>query len=162
MAAKKILEVKVRPYKIERDDLKYASRLFISKDSMIHLTGLIESGKPCIVEIDSETSEQPTKREAILWVSAESNLSKNVVQMTKTFQDACGLKNGDMVKIHVAGPTVPDAAEVTVVDTTGNDSSVKPIDPSRRLSWEICIAVRLGKPPSLSITGSKGQTYTCD
>ncbi|KAH0497326.1 hypothetical protein TgHK011_004639 [Trichoderma gracile] len=159
---KKSIDAKVRPLanvSLERASLLGAGRIYVSKDSLISLTGSLDSGRPCIIERlqtddasgegsaagDAEASK---RREASLWVLPEKNVSPNVVMMTRAFQEATGFKLGDVVRITLAeNAVVPDADEVVVQDTTSEadqqkDAAAKPKHPP---SWEFSISISLDR-----------------
>lgn len=158
---KKSIDAKVRPLanvSLERASLLGAARIYISKDSLISLTGGLESGRPCTVEslqtddtsgdgsaADAETAK---RRGASLWVLPEKNISPNVVMMTRAFQEATGFKLGDMVRITLADPAViPDAEEVVVQDATSEADQQKDAtsDSKHPPSWEFSVSVSLDR-----------------
>jgi AAA family ATPase len=116
--AQKALEVKIRPYSnqtnAERPDQKGVSRVHLCKEALFELR--LEAGQPCFLW-KSENEDQ--KREAIVWPTAEKSLSKKVIQMSKTFQEACGFKLGDDLKISAAGGAVSIADVIVLQDVTG-------------------------------------------
>lgn len=123
--AKKSIDAKVRPLanpSLEKASLLGAARLYISKDSLIALTGGLDNGKSCIIEslkAEGDNSEDgPAKREAALWVLSDKNVSPNVVMMSRAFQDATGFKIGDQVRISLADAPTSEAEEVTVRNVT--------------------------------------------
>ncbi|KAL6797695.1 P-loop containing nucleoside triphosphate hydrolase protein [Trichoderma sp. SZMC 28013] len=158
---KKSIDAKVRPLanvSLERASLLGAARIYVSKDSLISLTGGLESGRPCTVEslqtddtsgdgsaADAETSK---RRGASLWVLPEKNISPNVVMMTRAFQEATGFKLGDMVRITLAEPAViPDAEEVVVQDAASEADQQKDAaaDSKHPPSWEFSVSVSLDR-----------------
>ncbi|RGP59259.1 aaa family atpase [Fusarium longipes] len=171
----KSIEVKVRPLantKLEKASLHGAARIYVSKDTLISLTGTIDVGKHCILtrlesavtkgsaEEDGQGLQQDLQREASLWSFTEKNLSPNVVVMTRAFQEASGFKIGDLVRITLAG-TTPIADEVVLRDVT--EKTDKTSDDLERLeehekaskykpSWEMLAAPAFGKetPKELS------------
>lgn len=81
------------------------------------------------------------KREAIVWTATERNM-KNV-QIAKTFQDICGFKLGDDVKISAGPPGgVPTAESVVLRDITQETSELKKRDLA---GWEWMIKENLSK-----------------
>ncbi|CAN8102324.1 unnamed protein product [Discula destructiva] len=132
-----VIEVKVRPIsnsdKSAEKSLKGASRIYISKENLYELTGTaLENGRPCTVEKTLDDG-QVARREASLWVAADK-LSRAVAQMSKPFQDACGLKLEDRIRIvYTSGSTVPDAEEVILEDVTANQAAFADED---RSFWE--------------------------
>ncbi|KAL6691835.1 P-loop containing nucleoside triphosphate hydrolase protein [Trichoderma pleuroticola] len=158
---KKSIDAKVRPLanvSLERASLLGAARIYISKDSLISLTGGLESGRPCTVEslqtddtsgdwsaADAETAK---RRGASLWVLPEKNISPNVVMMTRAFQEATGFKLGDVVRITLAEPAViPDAEEVVVQDAASEADQQKDAasDSKHPPSWEFSVSVSLDR-----------------
>lgn len=126
---KKSIDAKVRPLanpSLEKTSLVGAARLYVSKDSLIALTHGLESNKPCVVEKlqleGDESTAEPIRREALLCVLPEKNLSPNVVMMTRVFQEATGFKVGDQVRISMR-ETTPDVDEVIVRDMDEEDST---------------------------------------
>lgn len=169
---KKSIDAKVRPLSnvsLERASLLGAARIYVSKDSLIALTGGLDSGRPCIVESlqtgdassnasDGETSKK--RREASLWALPEKNVSANVVMMTRAFQEATGFKLGDVVRISLAEPAVvPDAEEVVVQDATSEADQQKDTaaDSKHPPSWEFSISVSLDRAeqvfPGMTLEG---------
>lgn len=136
----KTLEFKVRGIPNASSDkstdksLKGASRIYVNKEVLYDLVGTaLENGKPCLVEKISSDG-QVTKREASLWLAAEPKLSRHVALMSKPFQDACGFKLEDRVKlIYTDGKTTPEAEIVTLEDVTAEQPSIKDDD---RPYWE--------------------------
>ncbi|KAJ4865228.1 ATPase family associated with various cellular activities (AAA) domain-containing protein [Trichoderma breve] len=158
---KKSIDAKVRPLanvSLERASLLGAARIYVSKDSLISLTGGLESGRPCTVEslqtddssgdgsaADAETAK---RRGASLWVLPEKNISPNVVMMTRAFQEATGFKLGDVVRITLAEPAViPDAEEVVVQDAASEADQQKDgaADSKHPPSWEFSVSVSLDR-----------------
>ncbi|UKZ74257.1 hypothetical protein TrVFT333_001919 [Trichoderma virens FT-333] len=132
--------------------------LLPTKDSLISLTGGLESGRPCIVESlqtddtsgdgSSADAETTKRRGASLWVLPEKNISANVVMMTRAFQEATGFKLGDVVRITLAEPAaIPDAEEVVVQDAaTEADQQKDAAAESRHApSWEFSISISLDR-----------------
>lgn len=118
-----VVEVKVRPIPnpaTGEKSLKGASRVYISKDNLYQLTGTaLENGKPCILE-KTTGDGQVIRREAVLW-SAAVKLSTAVAQISKPFQDACGFKLEDKIRIvYTEGSIIPDAEEILLEDVTEN------------------------------------------
>jgi AAA family ATPase len=165
----KSIDVKVRPLanpKLEKASLHGAARIYVSKDTLISLTGTIDIGKHCILtrlesavtkdsakEDGNDGPQQELQREASLWSFTEKNLSPNVVVMTRAFQEASGFKIGDLVRITLAG-TTPTADEVVLQDVT--EKTDKTSDELERLegfekrtiypvSWEMLTTPAFGK-----------------
>lgn len=169
---KKSIDAKVRPLSnvsLERASLLGAARIYVSKDSLIALTGGLDSGRPCIVESlqtddassnASEAESSKKRREASLWALPEKNVSANVVMMTRAFQEATGFKLGDVVRISLAEPAVvPDAEEVVVQDATSEADQQKDTaaDSKHPPSWEFSISVSLDRAeqvfPGMTLEG---------
>ncbi|KAL7947885.1 P-loop containing nucleoside triphosphate hydrolase protein [Trichoderma barbatum] len=158
---KKSIDAKVRPLanvSLERTSLLGAARIYISKDSLISLTGSLESGRPCVVEslqtddtsgASSAAGDAESKRRgASLWVLPEKNISPNVVMMTRAFQEATGFKLGDVVRITLAETAVaPDAEEVVVQDAASEADQQKDAATESRHSpsWEFSISISLDR-----------------
>lgn len=142
---KKSLDAKVRPLSaisLEKASLLGAARIYVSKDSLISLTGGLDNGNAAFVErLDGE---EPLRREAALWVLPDKNLSPYVVMMTRAFQEATGFKIGDSVRISLAGST-PDAEEIVAVDVAEGEKE----DWSGHkhpFCWENSLGISLGEP----------------
>lgn len=141
---RKSIDAKVRPLantSLEKASLLGAARLYVSKDTLISLTGTLEGGRACWVE--RLESEEPLKREASLWVLPDKNLSPNVVVMTRAFQEATGLKIGDQVRVSLTGENTVDADEVVVKDisdTVQEDPATYKFPPR----WETTLSISLG------------------
>lgn len=159
---KKSIDAKVRPLanvSLERASLLGAARIYVSKDSLISLTGSLDSGRPCIVEslqtddssVDGSIAgdaDKPKRRGASLWVLPEKNISPNVVMMTRAFQEATGFKLGDVVRITLGETAVtPDAEEVVVQDAASEADQQKDAatESKHAPSWEFSISVSLDR-----------------
>ncbi|KAH7017294.1 P-loop containing nucleoside triphosphate hydrolase protein [Ilyonectria destructans] len=147
------LDAKVRPLSntsLEKSSLLGAARIYVSKDSLLSLTGTLENGRHCLVtrlespgQKDAEEDQGEIQREASLWILPEKNLSPNVVMMTRAFQEATGFKLGDHVRIKLAG-TTPDIEEVVVEDETGEKAEA---GQTRKypLVWEPALSLSLDR-----------------
>lgn len=141
---KKSIDAKVRPLanpSLEKTSLLGAARLYVSKDSLIALTNGLESNKPCVVEklrLEGDDSE-PIRREALLSVLPEKNLSPNVVMMTRVFQEATGFKVGDQVRISMR-ETTPDVDEVVVRDM----EAMATVQRRHPFNWESAMGILMG------------------
>lgn len=127
----KFVQVRIRPVPSPSDKsgdktLKGASRIYVNKENLLELTGTaLENGKPCFVEKTLDDGKATT-REASLWAAADPKVSRGVVQMSKPFQDACGFKLGDEVRvIYTDGQAVPEAEEVVFEDVTTGQPEIK-------------------------------------
>lgn len=149
---KKNLDAKVRPLSntsLEKASLLGASRIYVSKDSLISLTGNLENGKHCLVErLDDQ--QETLKREASLYILPEKNLSPNVVMMTRAFQEATGFKLGDQVRISLAGVT-PEAVDVVMEDLSEGTSDLETKLPPSPEAWAVAISHHLGMPLAFHI-----------
>jgi hypothetical protein len=141
----KTLEVKIRPYSNqnnqERPDQKGASRVHLCREALLDLK--LESGQVCyILKLNESESE---RREAVAWLTAEKSLSKKVVQMSKSFQEACGFKLGDDVKISTGG-SMEVAASIVLRDITVQEPDTAPeLRDQDRLHWEWFLRESLGR-----------------
>lgn len=136
----KSLELKVRAIpntsseKSTDKSLKGASRIYVNKEVLYDLVGTaLENGKPCLVE-KTLNDDQVIRREASLWLAAEPRLSRHVALMSKPFQDACGFKLEDKVRlIYTDGKTTSEAEHVIMEDVTVEQPAIKDED---RPHWE--------------------------
>ena len=121
----KTLEVKIRPYSNpntqERPDQKGASRVHLCRDAMLDLK--LESGQVCYIW--KAHGAENERRQAIAWLTAEKSLSRKVIQVSKSFQDACGFKLGDDVKIS-AGGSLKEASSIVFRDISAQDIDTIP------------------------------------
>lgn len=150
---KKCVDAKVRPLanpSLERASLLGAARLYISKDTLIALTGNLENGRHCIVErlqIDADEPFESRRCEASLYILPEKNISPNVVMMTRAFQEASGLRLGDQVRLSLGQPVTPEAEEVIVQDMA--DAAEQKKEASKQTkhpaSWEFAISMSLDR-----------------
>ena len=109
--------------------------MYISNDTLSALN--ITPGKSCFLW---KTGEENSKREAVAWNTPE-NL-QNVVQMSKTLQDACGFKLGENVTIQ-GGGNIEKADLVTAIDVTAEEGKVEELGEERghwewSLQYQIC------------------------
>jgi hypothetical protein len=114
----KTLEFKIRTYNPgqERQDQRDVSRVYFNPDTIIEM-GLV-LGQPCYMWKIEEGESQ--RREAIVW-QAYQNLSKNVMQMNKSFQETLGFKYEDRITV-TPGPILQPARCVVVRDVTSTAS----------------------------------------
>ena len=144
------IEAKIRPLSnpsLEKASLQGAARLYVSKDSLISLTGRLDNDVACFVERHGESA---LRREAVLWVLQDKNVSPNVVLMSRAFQDASGFKIGDQVRLLLArgenGKTA-DAGEVLLSDVS--EAAHEALAGCKYpLQWEPLISLALGPFPS--------------
>ncbi len=140
----KTLEVKIRPYSNqnnqERPDQKGVSRVHVCREVLLDLR--LDSGQPCYLWKTSENEE--SKKEAIVWLTGEKSLSKKIVQMSKTFQEAYGFKLGDDLNIRAAG-TLAVAETIILTDITSRDVETTPeLSDEDRPHWEWFLGESLG------------------
>lgn len=69
-------------------------------------------------------------------------MRKNVVQMSKTFQDACDLKLGDDLKI-IASGNLAIAESIVLKDITAQEDNNKDLPEVDKPMWESYIADNL-------------------
>jgi AAA family ATPase len=133
----KILEAKVRPWQNpkERTDLKGVARVHLSSHALQELG--LKPEQACYFWKAGEAPE--TRRQAIVWYSHENSMRKNVVQMSKTFQDVCDLKLGDDLKI-VASGNLGIAESIILKDITAQEDNNKELPEVDRPTWESYIA----------------------
>ncbi|KAL1866109.1 hypothetical protein VTK73DRAFT_4902 [Phialemonium thermophilum] len=142
----KTLDLKIRATNPgSEQNLKFASRVYISRDALIELTNGVEDGKPITVQRFNEDGQvEPICREATLW-TAPTKLVR-VAQMSEVFRSVCGYSIGDQVRISYSpGSAVADADEVVVEDVTpGNAAGTPPLQSvSDRSFWEHLVARHL-------------------
>jgi AAA family ATPase len=133
----KTLEAKVRPWHNpkERSDLKGVARVHLSSQALQDLG--LKPEQTCYIW---KTGEAPEKRrEAVVWYSHDNSMRKNVIQMSKTFQDVCNLKLGDDLTISASG-SLAVAETIILKDLTAQEESSKELPESDRPVWEAYIA----------------------
>jgi AAA family ATPase len=133
----KALEAKVRPWQNpkERTDLKGVARVHLSSHALQELG--LKPEQTCYFWKTGEVPE--SRRQGIAWYSHENSMRKNVVQMSKTFQDVCGLKLGDDLKI-IASGSLEEARSIVVKDVTDMEDNIKEIAEVELPIWESYIA----------------------
>ncbi|KAF4629838.1 hypothetical protein G7Y89_g8307 [Cudoniella acicularis] len=141
----KTLEVKIRPYSgqnnQERPDLKGVSRVHFSREALLELR--LESGQAVYLWKVGQGQEQ--RREAVAWLTAEKSLSKKVVQVSKSFQDAAGYKLGDDLVVCAAG-NLAVAETVALRDMTALESEgVKELRDGELVVWEYLLRQSLAR-----------------
>lgn len=147
----KTLEVKIRPYSNqnnqERPDQKGVSRVHVCREVLLDLR--LESGQPCYLWKTSENKE--SKKEAIVWLTGEKSLSKKIVQMSKTFQEAYGFKLGDDLNIQAAG-TLAVTESIMLRDITLKDvETTAELSDEDKPHWEWFLRESLGMQISVYI-----------
>jgi AAA family ATPase len=151
---KKSIDAKVRPLSntsLEKASLLGAGRVYVSKDSLLSLTGALENGKACMLEkLDDGQGGVPVRREAALWNMPDKNVSPNIAMMTRAFQEAAGLKLGDQVRISMCASEVPEAHEVVVQDITDGEPAAAESRAKYAPGWEFAISLSIGEICSLS------------
>ncbi len=130
--APKTLEVKFRP---PRKEGKVAARIYVSSDNLMHLTGSLDNGKPCFVEVSGDKS---TRREATLWLDRQltgtPGAKPSPVRTTEAFHEAGGFGLADTHIISYVAGAVPDAAEVVMEEITSTDVA-RPLTPEQVAHW---------------------------
>lgn len=156
-----ILEFKIRPLPNpgqEKTAWRKASRIVVSKESLIELTSELKEGKLCVIEKTSGDGGQTSRREATLYYSkAQGPLGKSVVQMGEQFRLVGDYNHTDQVRISVSpsSSAVPDAEEVVVEDITATPTaapragegsgSLLPISAAKLAFWEWTLAGELAR-----------------
>jgi len=155
----KSLEFRIRKLHVNTDvekrlQKRQPSRLYVSEEALLELTGSKDGGKAvCIEKRAPSTSrdEPPVRREATLWKAPEK-LDKSVTQMYDGFRDACGYQLGEHVKITVLGGSIPDADGIVLEETplkdipkgqTAPPQPPEPIEEGDIPHWEFFLAGRL-------------------
>lgn len=140
----KTLEVKIRPYSNqnsqERPDQKGVSRVHMCKEALMDLG--LQPGQAIYLWRKDESVD--IRREGIAWLTAEKNLSKKVVQMSKTFQDVCGFKLADDLVIGAAG-NVNVAESIILRDVTEGAEPVPQLESEDKPHWEWYLRENLGR-----------------
>ncbi|RKF55631.1 ATPase family gene 2 protein [Erysiphe neolycopersici] len=139
------IEVKIRPFSginnQERPDQKGVSRVYLCKEALTELK--LDPGQVCYLSKLDEPGHQ--KREAIVWLTFEKNLSKKVIQVSKTFQEACGLKLGDDIVVQAAG-TLRESEIIKLKDvTTLCNNDTPELGKEDKSHWEWYIRENLGR-----------------
>jgi AAA family ATPase len=143
-STEKTLEVKIRPYSNqnnqERPDQKGVSRVHMCKEALMDLG--LQPGQAIYLWKRDERSD--TRREAVAWLTAEKNLSKKVVQISKTFQEVCGFKLADDLIIGAAG-NVNTAESILLRDITEGSEPVPELGSEDKPHWEWYLRENLGR-----------------
>ena len=84
------------------------------------------------------------RRDAVAWLTAEKNLSKKVVQMSKTFQEVCGFKLADDLVIGATG-NVSIAESIALRDVTEGSEPVPELGSEDKPHWEWYLRENLGR-----------------
>ncbi|POS87107.1 AAA family ATPase-like protein [Erysiphe pulchra] len=139
------IEVKIRPFSgahnQERPDQKGVSRVYLCKEALTELK--LDPGQVCYLSKLDETEKR--KREAIVWLTFEKNLSKKVIQISKTFQEACGFKLGDDLVVRAAG-TLRESEILILKDVTVLcDNETPELEQQDKSHWEWYIRENLGR-----------------
>lgn len=147
---KQHIDAKVRP--LDNQKVHWAGRISVARDALLSLTGSLEQGRLCVVERlddgalnEDSSTPAPVRREASLY-TPEKNISPNVVQMTRGFQEAAGLRLGDQVRISLSGGLVPDAAQVVLQEIPQDDARDKSWWAEFAPPWEFILRDYLGSP----------------
>ena len=142
--AQKTLEVKIRPYSSqnnqERPDQKGVSRVHMCREALMDLG--LQSGQACYLWKKDQASD--SGREAVAWLTAEKNLSKKVVQMSKTFQEVCRFKLADDLVIRAAGD-IDIAESIVLRDVAEGSEPVPELTADDKFHWEWYMRENLGK-----------------
>ncbi|PHH81755.1 hypothetical protein CDD82_7925 [Ophiocordyceps australis] len=141
------LDAKIRPLGqntgLEKASLMGAARIYVSRDSHIALTGTLDYGRRCSVDLLDAASSAvvESRREALLWLLPDKNLSPNVVMMTRAFMEATNLKVGDQVRISL-GPAEAEAEQVVLQDVSEAEQRDAAADEARyQPSWEYILSL---------------------
>ncbi|KAH6856666.1 P-loop containing nucleoside triphosphate hydrolase protein [Chaetomium sp. MPI-CAGE-AT-0009] len=147
----KSLEFRIRKLHVNTDtdkrlQKKQPSRVYVNEEALIELTGTKDGGRVvCLERVSASPDEPPVRREATLWKAPEK-LDKTVTQMYDAFRDACGYKLGEQVRITSLGGPLPDAEEVIIEQSPGQDGSPpSPLAPEDIPGWEFVLAGRLSQ-----------------
>jgi AAA family ATPase len=117
--------------------------VYLSKEAIFDLR--LEAGQPCFLWRAGEDEGQ--KREAIAWPTSEKSLGKKAAQMTRTFQEMCGFKLSDDLKISAAGP-LQMLETIVLRDVTALDS-LSELTVEDKLVWDWPVRESLCKSKSL-------------
>ena len=147
----KSLEAKIRLQDPKAASQKTALRVLLSKEAFYELG--FNSGQTCALEWEGH------RREAVAWPFLQP-LAKNVVILSRAFQELCGLKLSDQVRISLVGDTVA-AESVSLRDIS---EGLPPIETGSRQqeSWQfglervLCMYFKLWIGPMLGRTGVRG------
>lgn len=147
----KSLEFRIRKLHVNTDadrrlQKRQPSRVYVSEEALIELTGSKDGGRVvCIEKASASPDEPPVRREATLWKAPEK-LDKSVTQMYDAFRDACNYKLGEHVRITSLGGSLPDADALVLEQLPGpNGAAPEPIPPEDIPGWEWFLAGRLSQ-----------------
>ncbi|KAK3390413.1 P-loop containing nucleoside triphosphate hydrolase protein [Podospora didyma] len=161
----KTLEFRIRKIHVNTEtERKLAkrqpSRIYVSEEALIELTGTKDGGRAVCIEKAGGTADETStpahlRREATLWKAPEK-LDRGVTMMYDIFRDACGYKLGEHVRITAVGGSIPDADEAVleevstavVVPGRADDSQATALEPilaSDVPGWEYFLAGRLSQ-----------------
>ncbi|KAG7103803.1 ATPase family gene 2 protein like [Verticillium longisporum] len=131
MVTSKEVTGKVRPVGTwdqsqEKSSLVGAARVWVNKDTLILLTGGVESTKRCWIERtapaaaledDAEaSSSKPVRRQAVLSCLLDKKVPPNVFLTTDAYREAAGLKLGDQLSIKLCDESSVPAAKSIVLE----------------------------------------------
>ncbi|PNH40873.1 hypothetical protein VD0004_g6190 [Verticillium dahliae] len=131
MVTSKEVTGKVRPVGTwdqsqEKSSLVGAARIWINKDTLILLTGGVESTKRCWIErtapaaaLDDDaeaSSTRPVRRQAVLSCLLDKKVPPNVFLTTDAYREAAGLKLGDQLSIKLCDESSVPAAKSIVLE----------------------------------------------
>lgn len=88
------------------------ARVYLTKEALLELN--IEIGGSCYLWKDADV--QNTKQEAVAWNTAQKNVTKDEIQITKEFKAVCGFKDKDILKVSAGHGRLRVAEVVTVVE----------------------------------------------
>ena len=129
----KTLEVKIRPFQNsaqERADQKGVSRVYLSKEALLDLR--LDSGQPCYIWKVGENED--SRREAIAWPTSEKSLGKKAAQMTRSFQEICGFKLSDELKVSAAGSL--QTLETAILQDITAPDMLSELKDEEKSSWD--------------------------
>lgn len=138
----KLLELKVRPYQAqsqERPDFKNVARVYVCTDVLLDLD--VKNGETCYLWKSSEPEH--TKREAVIWLATEK-LSRKVVQVSKAFQEACGLRLSDEVIVSRAGE-LNVAKDILIKDVGMFEGGMPQVTGEVEIAWRLILQDLLGR-----------------
>ncbi|KAK3369074.1 P-loop containing nucleoside triphosphate hydrolase protein [Lasiosphaeria ovina] len=129
----KTLEFRIRKLHVNSEterklQKRQPSRIYVSEEALIELTGGKDGGKVVFIEKaatdktadanrDGSFPHPMPRREATLWKAPEK-LDKGVTQMYDAFRDASGYRLGEHVRITALGGTLPDAVDIVLEEIT--------------------------------------------
>src|SRR5262245_39847918 len=137
-------QFKVRPLANEKTSMKDASHLYINRSVYIQMLGTLDADKSCTIENIEGTG---IPRQASLDLLVGQNINTNIVLMSSAFQEACGFKLGDTVRITPNPGAQKDAGLVVVEDITIASQGTPP-DDEEDIAFRFATRRLLSIPPS--------------